>query len=283
MKKVYIYGAGNTGKRAYKEFINNIEVLKFFDNDETKWGSEIFGIGVTRPDKSFFEVDYDEVIVASKPGEKEIIEYLYQLGIPEQKIRVYKMAQPESLVRFLNHLSQVFEMRCVEGDVAEVGVYRGDTAQLINNAFPQRTLHLFDTFEGFDSRDTTIELNNGYSDAVMGRYANTTVNLVLSKMCTPDNVVIHQGYFPDTALSMTGIFAFVRLDLDLYSPTKAGLELFYPRMGENGCILIHDYFGDSYKGVKAAVDEFIDCHKELIMLPIDDALSIMITGFGISK
>jgi len=36
----------------------------------------------------------------------------------------------------------------VPGDIAEVGVYKGGTAELICKAKEGRALHLFDTFEG---------------------------------------------------------------------------------------------------------------------------------------
>src|SRR2546427_656411 len=37
----------------------------------------------------------------------------------------------------------------VEGSLAEVGVYRGELSKFIQELAPQRTLYLFDTFEGF--------------------------------------------------------------------------------------------------------------------------------------
>ena len=40
--------------------------------------------------------------------------------------------------------------RNTPGAVAELGVYRGEFARLINVAFPDRKLYLFDTFSGFD-------------------------------------------------------------------------------------------------------------------------------------
>ena len=36
-------------------------------------------------------------------------------------------------------------------------------------------------------------------------------------------------------------FAFVSLDTDLYKPTLAGLEFFWPRMSKGGFIFIHDF------------------------------------------
>ena len=52
------------------------------------------------------------------------------------------------------------ELDNVEGCVAEVGVYRGGFARLINQVFRDRRFFLFDTFKGFDSRDMDVELRN---------------------------------------------------------------------------------------------------------------------------
>ncbi|MBR4209498.1 MAG: hypothetical protein IKQ96_04675, partial [Lachnospiraceae bacterium] len=46
----------------------------------------------------------------------------------------------------------------VPGAVAELGVYRGQFASCMNRLFPERTLYLFDTFEGFDPE----ELERGF-------------------------------------------------------------------------------------------------------------------------
>jgi O-methyltransferase len=50
----------------------------------------------------------------------------------------------------------------------------------------------------------------------------------------------------------------VSLDVDLYKPTLAGLNYFYPRLVKGGCIFIHDYNNRRYKGVRSAVEEFTD-------------------------
>ena len=43
----------------------------------------------------------------------------------------------------------------VNGNVAELGVYKGDFAKRLNQLFPDKKLYLFDTFEGFDEKDIT--------------------------------------------------------------------------------------------------------------------------------
>lgn len=111
----------------------------------------------------------------------------------------------------------------VEGSLAEAGVYRGDASELIHKALPERRLYLFDTFEGFPSSDL-----EGRADT---RFGDTNEQLVRRRLGDSPNVFIRKGYVPDT---FTGLeqerFAFVLLDMDLYLPTKAGLDFFYPRL-----------------------------------------------------
>lgn len=42
-------------------------------------------------------------------------------------------------------------------NIAELGVFKGDTAWKLNALFPQQRLYLFDTFQGFDPRDIKEE------------------------------------------------------------------------------------------------------------------------------
>ena len=74
---------------------------------------------------------------------------------PERKkvidlIRQIKRENP--LLVFDNEAYQIFmavkRTQRIQGDLAEVGVYRGGTAKLIREADGNRALHLFDTFEG---------------------------------------------------------------------------------------------------------------------------------------
>lgn len=53
-------------------------------------------------------------------------------------------------------LRTLIEQR-IEGDFVEVGVYKGFTAKLIHYYAPEKTFHLFDSFEGFTNRSIISE------------------------------------------------------------------------------------------------------------------------------
>ncbi|MGA7158427.1 MAG: TylF/MycF/NovP-related O-methyltransferase [Acidobacteriaceae bacterium] len=156
----------------------------------------------------------------------------------------------------------------IPGAVAELGVYRGDLACALNWLFPDRTLYLFDTFEGFSEKDLSVEQKANHSQAAVGDFQNTNVDLVLSRMTHPEKVVVRKGYFPSTLKGLEDSFVFVSLDVDLYQPTASGLEYFYPRLIKGGCMFIHDYNNRRYMGVRSAVDEFVDATgASLVQLP----------------
>lgn len=147
--------------------------------------------------------------------------------------------------------------RKVEGDMAELGVFRGSTARLIHHYLPERKLYLFDTFTGFAERDIQIEGAKTGRHTKSSEFALTTLDLARRNVAQQnDNVEFYPGYFPQSAPDFLSQrkFAFVNLDADLYEPTFAGLNFFYERMVPGGYILVHDF--NSWPGARKAVQDF---------------------------
>ena len=158
----------------------------------------------------------------------------------------------------------------VPGDVAELGVFRGDFAVQINAAFSGRTIHLFDTFEGFCAADVDIERQNGYSAARVGDFSETAKDIVDKKLLYRERAVFHKGFFPATFRGCEKLrFAFVSIDADLYAPTAAALPLFWERLSPGGALMIHDVYSTQFGGVRHAVDEFC-AENDLLPMPVCD-------------
>jgi O-methyltransferase len=164
----------------------------------------------------------------------------------------------------------------VPGAVAEVGVYQGEFAEVLNTVFPEKKLYLFDTFEGFHKKDTDIEVNKSFSTGKQD-FSNTSIDIVLNRLPNEQNCIIKKGWFPESATGVDDSFCFVSLDADLFKPIYDGLEFFYPRLNKGGYIFIHDFNNDEYKGVKQAVKEF--CAKYgLAYTPMSDAWGTVIVA-----
>ena len=279
MDKVIIFGCGSTGMRTYGQLKESCEVIAFFDNDKGKSGSSVDGIPVYVPEKRLLmQLNYDYIVIASVYGKWQIREQLYEMGVTDEKIRLYPR-NPDVLSPYLKNLAEVFREENISGACAEVGVFRGESAKKINHYFHDRKLHLYDTFEGFSEMDIEIENQFGSRHVKEGQFGDTSLQIVMEHMETPENVIIHKGYFPDTAAGLEDKFCFVRIDLDLYAPTKSALDIFTPLMSGGGVILVHDYFGSQYPGIKKVVNEFLSKNPNLCKMPIGDAMSIAIMGF----
>ncbi len=164
----------------------------------------------------------------------------------------------------------------IQGDFAELGVYKGHSARLIHHMAPDRLLHLFDTFQGFTSKDLQLESGKAqeYSEK---SFSDTSLNKVLAYISgNKDCIQAHPGYFPESTFSLPETnYAFVHMDADLYLPTIEGLKYFYPRLSKGGVIIIHDY-NYKWEGLVKAVDEFVVSIPETPILVADLDSSLLI-------
>lgn len=278
-KRVVLMGGGGTGKRYSCELLKKgeVKIVAFLDNSKAKQGMKINGIEVYAP-AAINSMYYDEVVVVAPGFETDIVKQLLSLGVSEDKITIYKASGQthiETRNIWLADFAKTVHIRGLSGNVAEAGVFRGDFAMKINEAFPERTLYLFDTFEGFPEED--VEKEQLKSNSRAGYYDFTSEELVLSKLPHPEKAIVKKGYFPQTAEGIEDRFCFVNLDLDLYQPTFEGLKFFYDKMERGGVILVHDYFGIDFPNVKTAVHDFEKLIGEpLKMTPIGDTLSMAV-------
>ena len=276
LDKAFIFGAGSVGKTVLSTVQSKYTMLGYIDNDKTKWGTVYEGFEVFNPESILTE-DYQMIIVATLAGVDSVVAQLLQMGVEHNRISTeYVDLTVKSRISFLEKLGAMFHEQNIEGSVAECGVFLGEFAKEINRIFPARKLYLFDTFSGFDKKDIYIEQEKKYSHLKAGHFNITSEQLVMDKMIYPQMCVIRKGYFPQTSEGLDEVFCFVNLDFDLYQPTLAGLEYFYPRLVDNGIILVHDYFSKNYTGVQEAVKDFERNTKDIRKLPIGDGLSIAI-------
>lgn len=149
----------------------------------------------------------------------------------------------------------------VNGDMAEVGVYKGGSAKLICEAKGNRTLHLFDTFEGLPMPNLTIDTD----PYMLAGNFSAPAEVVIEYLSAYSNVYIHKGFFPNTAnpIIEDKTFSFVHLDVDLWESTLNSLRFFYPRMNQGGVIVSHNY--TNLAGVKKAFSEFFQVKPEIVI------------------
>ena len=141
------------------------------------------------------------------------------------------------------------------GDMAEVGVYQGGSAKLICEVKKEKTLHLFDTFEGLP-QVTKEDTHFGIEYWNTGEFKNTSIENVQKYLAKYKNVKFYKGKFPETSEPIEKIqFSFVHLDVDLYQSTLDCLQFFFPRMVKGGIIMTHDFHTS---GVRKAFEEYFN-------------------------
>lgn len=157
----------------------------------------------------------------------------------------------------LQLLVKEIERRNVNGNIAELGVFRGAFSSLMNQLLPSRRLYLFDTFEGFPEESIAAELElAGCHDAEFynKRFSDTSVKKVMQVMPHPEQCVVMQGTFPHVLPNVEEEYVMVSIDCDLCQVALDGLRYFYPRLVPGGYIMLHDYNSITYHGIKHAVE-----------------------------
>lgn len=213
-------------------------------------------------------------------AERDIIDYV--------KSNKLTMVSYERLWTTLMACKYAIEQK-IEGDFVECGVWRGGNAMVAAELFKlygvSKKVWLFDTFKGMteptdadmeasggksakqqysrDQRDTHNEWCYASLDDVRNNFAK--------KGLISDDVIFVEGdvcqTLTDTSRLPTKICV-LRLDTDWYESTKKELEVLYPKLSRNGCLIIDDY--GYWAGSKKATDEYFDLHGNRPFLQYTD-------------
>jgi hypothetical protein len=228
-----VFGRGRKSEEEYRKAVaelSHVLCLTHYDQGETARAVKVFDEAVK---VLFPPLDFDQTYLRA-------LEATDTIPMPyRRRIRFH------NLVRLLRETS---------GDepCAEAGCYRGLSAYLI--ASEGVKLHVFDSFQGlsepsvYDTPDTDLLADiakAGHFAATQEHVANGLAGL---------DVELHPGWIPESFLNQPErIYRFVHVDVDLYEPTKACLEYFWPRIKPGGMLVSDDY---NWPGAKKAIDEF---------------------------
>lgn len=134
-----------------------------------------------------------------------------------------------------------------DGDLAEVGVYRGATALLMRLMHPSRTIHLYDTFCGIKGSDPNFDIHLDGEFSCCLKDVQRVIGMQHTKY--------HVGMFPGSFREVERRFAFIHSDTDTYLGTKATIDVFGERMEAGGKIMFDDYQWVNCPGVDKAINE----------------------------
>lgn len=161
----------------------------------------------------------------------------------------------------------VQQVRPLEGDVLEVGVWRGGTGCLMADRMRQlgieARIFLCDTFEG------VVKAGDKDVDYVGGEHADTSEETVrkLASSMGLDNVVVAKGVYPDdtTAVVGDGPLRLVHVDVDVYDSAKDVTEHVWPRVVPGGMVVYDDYGFLECPGVTRYVNESLAADDRVVI------------------
>lgn len=260
IRTMVLFGAGQVGCNLVRQISERYEPLCFADNSKDKQGTTLAGLDVVSLEEAIRRgPDAVCICVLDAERETQMLEALDEQGFAGERILASVLKTFDARIATMRLFAEQAKERGLPGDIAEAGVYRGDFAAQMSRAFPERTIHLYDTFSGFDAGDLTEEERLGLRHPVRSDFSDTSEAYVLARMPFPEKVLVHAGHFPESFQETDRAFVFVDLDFDLYEPTKAALPLFWECLTTGGAMIVHDYNSQQFPGVREAVDPF--CEK----------------------
>jgi O-methyltransferase len=174
-------------------------------------------------------------------------------------IAAYEKIQANTLVdlyRIYELWSLAKQTKNVEGDILEVGVWRGGTGALLAEAtkeFTEKKVYLADTFRGVVK---ATEKDPSYSG---GEHSDTSVEIVqqLIESMGLANTQLLVGEFPEeSGGEVRGGISLLHCDVDVYQSAKDLVEWAVPRLSMGAVIVFDDYGFSTCEGIATYVDEF---------------------------
>jgi hypothetical protein len=153
----------------------------------------------------------------------------------------------------------VLQCRHIPGEFWEMGVYQGGSAGLIGKLGEEKTLRLFDSFQGVsepgpEDQPTAEDLNEPamWAGEWRGDVKRAALNI-------GREAIFHVGWIPETfaQVPQDAKVSFAHVDVDLYRPTKDSLQFILPRLSEGGIIVVDDFDIPRNPGVRKAVEELL--------------------------
>ena len=127
------------------------------------------------------------------------------------------------------------EIDALDGQILDLGVYKGASTRRMARTFPERTIHGFDSFEGLPEAWSHVP------KGTFGDMAGTLPDM-------PDNVELYKGWFSDTLPVWRNAYpspaiSVLRVDCDIYSSTVDIFNAVGDMLHPNAIIMFDELIG----------------------------------------
>ena len=149
----------------------------------------------------------------------------------------------------------------LDGDTAEAGVFTGASSWFIcASRQGRRSAHwAFDSFQGISSPAAP--------DGTFWRVGDLRVGSQVARAVLKDfDARVLEGWIPAVfAEAQIERLVFAHIDVDLYEPTLASMEFFYPLVVPGGVVVCDDYGSAITPGATRAVDDYMAGRPEPVI------------------
>jgi len=133
------------------------------------------------------------------------------------------------------------QIRKIDGDILEVGVWRGGSSVLLSNGLNKNEeMYLADTFKG------VVKAGENDTRYKGGEHSDTTLDLVeslLLKFVLPSQFTILEGIFPDDFRNckFKNGLKLCHIDVDVFESAKTVFNYVWGKMVKGGIVIFDDY------------------------------------------
>jgi hypothetical protein len=211
----------------------------------------------------------------------------------------YTMTSVERMYALFCSINYILKNK-IPGSFVECGVWRGGSSMLIAKMFANRNIvdrkiYLFDTFEGmpnptdydsdYSGKSASSLLKKNRSNKQESVWCLADLSDVQNNMRLtnfPEEKIIYikgkvEITVPTSVLNEN--IALLRLDTDWYESTKHELIHLFPKLEDNGILIIDDY--GHWEGCRKAVDEyFLENEINILLNRIDYTGRIGVKSFA---
>lgn len=213
---------------------------------------------------------YSKISLVKKPIDENNVEILTdeQFVKSINEVLKYSMLDTDRLANLWDYC----RLSNPNGDILEIGSYKGGGALHLSNSQPSRKIYICDSFEGFETIDEKLDVNFNLS-----QFKDTTIYNVAQLFSSKNrNFEIKQGFFPSSFQNVEfPKISFVHLDVDIYKATLESLFFLDDKMIEKSFIIIDDY-NRKCEGVNKAVEEFLSQSNNWRVFPLFPSQGLLI-------
>lgn len=133
------------------------------------------------------------------------------------------------------------QVKKIQGDILEVGVWRGGSSVLLTNGLSNKDrIYLADTFKG------VVKAGENDTRYKGGEHSDTTLELVenlLSKYLLNDQFTILNGIYPDdfSNYNFENGLKLCHIDVDVFESAKNIFDFIWSKMLKGGVVIFDDY------------------------------------------